>query len=90
MYTVESLKDLTSRKHNELKSKQRGNDDTTVFFSLFFILFLFFREGGGGGGGHQKSNKSRMLSTLSLFCANVSAVGYAGIILFAFATHRHV
>ena len=55
MYTVESLKDLTSRKHNELKSKQRGNDDTTVFFSLFFILFLFFREGGGGGGGGPKS-----------------------------------
>ena len=81
MYTVESLKDLTSRKHNELKSKQRGNDDTTVFFSLFFFL---------GWGGHQKSNKSRMLSTLSLFCASFSAVGYAGIILFAFATHRHV
>ena len=89
MYTVESLKDLTSRKHNELKSKQRGNDDTTVFFSLFF--FLGWGGGGGGGeGGHQKSNKSRMLSTLSLFCANFSAVGYAGIILFAFATHRHV
>ena len=48
MYTVESLKDLTSRKHNELKSKQRGNDDTTVFFSLFFFL------GGGGGRGAPK------------------------------------
>ena len=61
-----------------------------ILLFSFLYSFFFFKGRGGGGGGHQKSYKSRMLSTLSLFCTNFSAVGYAGIILFVYIVLRRI